>query len=101
MPQELMLRGGIVPGAGQHPFFQYSVGLLLRTAVWARQHPEGVIEPQGLFPPRMLTGQAWRQWFRGCLMAKIHRHESPRGRKESLDWWQEMVRAARALNTPR
>lgn len=101
VPRLRVHQAHVPTGEYARPGFRYSLRLLLQTAQWARQHPDGLIEPYGLWPPQELTGRQWRAWFVGCLMQKITGAPRVPRRKDTPEWWQETVRTARALNTPR
>ena len=81
----------------------YTITQLRHTLAWAKAHPQEQIRIriQGDWD-RMMTGDAWRQWFRGCLDRKINRHlPDCRGRKDTPDWDRTIRHTAYQVNTPR
>jgi hypothetical protein len=80
----------------------YTIAQLKAAMAFAKAHPtNGRIRVHFAPMEPVFTGDAWRAWFRTCLMRKINRHEPCRGRKDCRDWFIAQWRASRELNHPR
>jgi len=82
--------------------FQYSIRQLKQIKQWFKDNPEGTVKVHDVFPYQIFNKNQWHCWLKSCLMQKINRQERQcRGRKDSKDYYFEMLRAARQINQSR
>lgn len=78
----------------------YSIKKLKEVSQWFRDHPTGMLRVH-TWPVQELNQEDWRKWFIDCLNTKINRFQSLRGRKDTPEYFWEMMRTQRELNNPR
>jgi len=82
--------------------FQYSIRQLKQVKQWFKDNPMGTVKIHDVWPSKVFNRDQWHCWLRKCLDSKINRHEKQcRGRKNSHDYYFELLRAAREINQPR
>jgi hypothetical protein len=79
-------------------YYSPSVRNLFAIKRYFTEHPDGKV------PMDWCTSydrEEWSRFFVECLNRKINRNETPRGRKDCPEWFNDMRRASRDLNRPR
>lgn len=67
----------------------YTASSLIKTYRYLKAHPDEVYL-FGEWPGEAMNWAQWREWFRGCLNAKINRDDKPRGKDDTPEYRQDL-----------